>query len=181
MKKKDNIKLLVVVDMQTDFINGVLGTEQASKIVNNVVNKINMWKGGIFATQDTHFDDTYLNTREGKYLPVKHCLKNTYGWQLNPQVEKVLKAKNVIPIEKQNFASLPLIEIIKIFNDNFNVTEVQFIGLCTDICVISNVMLLKAMLPEINITVDSSCCAGVTPETHKAALDTMKMCQVNII
>lgn len=174
--KKTNNKLLIVIDMQNDFVNGTLGTEQAGAIVDKVANKIKSWKGLILATQDTHYDDTYLDSTEGKNLPVKHCIKNSFGWQITSKVKKALDAKNVIPIEKTFFTSTVLPTMIKAFNCH----EVELIGLCTDICVISNALYIKATLPDVTISVDSSCCAGVTPELHQNALNVMKSCQIEI-
>lgn len=171
-------KVLVVVDMQKDFVDGALGSNEAVAIVDNVVNKINEFDGEIIVTYDTHFDN-YMETREGKYLPVKHCIKGTDGWQLNDKVQKALDSKEYSKIYKPTFGSTMLVEKLN-GCDQLN-TEVTLIGLCTDICVVSNAMLLKANYPEMNIIVDASCCAGVTPESHNAALTTMKMCQIDVI
>lgn len=176
-------KILIVVDMQKDFVDGALGSKEAAAIVDNVVKKINEFDGEIIVTYDTH-QDNYMETREGKYLPVPHCIENTDGWQLNDKVEKALDIKdNYFYIHKPTFGSLELIDMIPDALCGFDEkdTEVTLIGLCTDICVVSNAMLLKANYPEMNIVVDASCCAGVTPESHKAALLTMKMCQIDII
>lgn len=171
-------KYLVVVDMQKDFVDGALGTAEAVGIIENVVNKINEFDGKIFVTYDTHEND-YLETREGKYLPVPHCIRDTDGWELNVRVLEALEGKEYLKIFKPTFGST---ELVKLFEecDQKN-TEVTFIGLCTDICVVSNAMLLKANYPEMDINVVSDCCAGVTPESHEAALTTMKMCQINIL
>lgn len=171
-------KTLVVVDMQNDFIDGALGSKEAVAIVDNVVKKINEFDGGFIVTYDTHYDD-YMNTREGKYLPVPHCIKGTEGWQLNNKVQNALASKNYLILEKPTFGSVKLVEYFR--STDQRDMEVILIGLCTDICVVSNAMLLKANYPEMNIIVDASCCAGVTPETHKAALETMKMCQIEVI
>ena len=172
------MKYLIVVDMQNDFIEGALGSNEAVAIVDNVVNKINEFDGDIIVTYDTH-NENYMETREGKYLPVAHCIENTEGWQLNAEVENALCGKNVKKIKKPTFGSVELVELFRKY-DALN-TEVTLIGLCTDICVVSNAMLLKAYYPEMNINIDAKCCAGVTPETHEAALMTMKMCQMNVI
>ncbi len=171
-------KVLVVVDMQNDFVDGALGSDEAVAIVDNVVNKIKEFDGEIIVTYDTH-QNNYMETREGKYLPVAHCIENTVGWELNARVENALIGKETVKIKKTTFGSVKLVNLLR--NVEENNTEVILIGLCTDICVVSNAMLLKANYPEMNITVDASCCAGVTPESHKAALTTMKMCQINII
>ncbi len=171
-------KILVVVDMQKDFVDGALGTPEAVSIVDNVVNKIINFEGDIFVTYDTHFDN-YLETSEGKNLPVKHCIKGTEGWELNEKVQKALEDKEYQIVEKVTFGSVNLPEMIKENYDTDNI-QIELVGLCTDICVVSNALLLKANLPEIMITVDSACCAGVTPQTHDAALKTMQMCQITV-
>lgn len=170
-------KLLVVVDMQTDFVNGALGTAEAQKIVPKVVHKVEteIAKGStIVFTKDTH-GENYLNTQEGKKLPVVHCVKNTEGWELVPELRPF--TENHIVMEKGTFGSSALAH----FAAKNQFEEVELIGLCTDICVISNAMLIKAACPETVICVCESCCAGVTPESHKNALEAMKMCQIEII
>lgn len=171
-------KVLVVVDMQKDFVDGALGSKEAVAIVDNVVNKINEFDGEIIVTYDTH-QDNYMKTREGKYLPVPHCIEGTSGWSLNEKVERAILGKGATRIEKPTFGSVKLVDLFR-DGDEKN-TEVTLIGLCTDICVVSNAMLLKANYPEMDIIVDSSCCAGVTHESHNAALTTMKMCQIDVI
>lgn len=165
-------KLLVVVDMQNDFIDGSLGTKEAQDIVDNVVKYVKDFNGDIIFTLDTH-DFNYLNTPEGKKLPVKHCIKNTDGWKIN---EKLIPFASRT-VQKHTFGSIELIKIIS--NDNYD--RIELCGLCTDICVISNALLLKANFPEIDIAVHENLCAGVTPDSHKAALTTMRMCQIDII
>lgn len=168
-------KLLVIVDMQNDFIDGSLGTIEAKNIVKNVKNKIEKYidsKDEIIFTLDTHFEN-YLETQEGKNLPIKHCIKNSEGWQLH----KSLQNFNAKKFEKNTFASL---ELSKYISKN-NYSSIELVGLCTDVCVISNALLIKATVPEIPILVDSKCCAGVTVESHKNALDSMKMCQIQVI
>lgn len=169
-------KILIVVDMQKDFIDGSLGTAEAVSIIQNVCDKIEKFEGKIYVTKDTH-DDNYLNTNEGRNLPVVHCIRNSEGWQLDKAIEKALSTKDYEIVEKPGFGSLELPEIIrKDFPDiNF---EIEIVGLCTDICVVSNAIILKANFPENTIKVDSKCCAGVTPDSHEAALMTMKMCQI---
>lgn len=164
-------KTLIVVDMQNDFIDGSLGTKEAQAIVEKVREKIKNYQengGEIIFTRDTHTKD-YLNTNEGKHLPVKHCIAGTDGWRIAEGLE-VSDAKY---IDKPSFGWMKW--------DECALEDVELVGLCTDICVVSNALIIKAVYPEINVTVDASCCAGVTPETHKAALETMKMCQVNVI
>lgn len=172
-------KILVVVDMQKDFVDGALGTTEAVAIVDNVVKKIENFDGDIIVTYDTHFDN-YMETQEGKNLPVPHCIKDSDGWMLDKKVQAAVDAKGFKAIEKPTFGSTELTEYIRA-NYNPSQLEIELIGLCTDICVVSNALLLKANFLETNVSVDSSCCAGVTVDSHNAALTTMKMCQVNVI
>lgn len=168
------MKVLCVIDMQNDFIDGALGTKEAEAIVENVKAKIELYrKNGdtVIFTRDTHTED-YMNTQEGKNLPVPHCIKGSKGWEIS---EKLDTASDKI-IDKPTFGSFELTEYISTLAD---VDEIELIGLCTDICVISNAMILKARFTETPIKVDSSCCAGVTPESHANALGAMKMCQIN--
>lgn len=171
-------KLLIVVDMQKDFVDGALGSKEAVAIVDNVVKKIKNFDGDIIVTYDTH-PENYMETQEGKNLPVPHCIKGTDGWKLNKEVQAALDKKNFKAIEKPTFGSTDLPEYIK-GNYNPDDTEIELIGLCTDICVVSNALLLKANFLETKVSVDATCCAGVTPESHAAALTTMKMCQINV-
>ncbi len=171
-------KVLIVVDMQKDFVDGALGTKEAVGIVDNVVAKINSFDGDIIATYDTH-DENYMNTQEGKKLPVPHCIKDTEGWQLDKKVQAALDAKGFKAVYKPTFGSVDLVEVIKEYDEAD--TEIMMIGLCTDICVVSNALLLKANFIEMNIFVDAACCAGVTPEKHEAALETMRSCQINVL
>ena len=167
------MKVLIVVDMQNDFINGSLGSKEAQNIVPNVINKIKEYENElIYFTKDTHFDD-YLDTPEGNKLPVKHCIKGTNGWDIPNEI--LNNHKNII--EKYTFGSVELFEKLKEIE---NIESIELIGLCTDICVVSNVLLAKAYFPNTQIIVDSTCCAGVTPQSHQKALDTMKMCQIDI-
>ncbi len=172
-------KILIAVDLQNDFIDGSLGTKKAENIVKKAADKIREFQGDIIVTYDTHCEN-YLSTAEGKKLPIKHCIKGTPGWMLNEEIIKALKNKNYVSIEKTSFGSVDLpAEILKIGSgENFSV---EIIGLCTDICVVSNALILKAFFPEKEITVDSSCCAGTTSEAHNAALAVMKSCQINVI
>ena len=168
------MKILCVIDMQNDFIDGALGTKEAEAIVENVKAKIELYrKNGdtVIFTRDTHSED-YMNTQEGKNLPVPHCIKGSKGWEVS---EKLDTASDKI-IDKPTFGSFELAEYISTLAD---VDEIELIGLCTDICVISNAMILKARFTETPIKVDSSCCAGVTPESHSNSLSAMKMCQIN--
>ena len=170
-------KVLVVVDMQKDFVDGALGSAEAVAIVSNVVEKIKSFDGYIFVTYDTHSED-YLNTSEGKKLPVPHCIKGTDGWELDSQVETALEGKDFLAVEKPTFGSVNLPQLIR--NRAGEEFSLELIGLCTDICVVSNDLVLKANFPENEISVIADCCAGVTPEAHNAALQTMKSCQINI-
>ena len=176
------MKYLLVIDMQNDFVNGSLGTPEAEAIVPNVKKKIEEWRqagGAVIFTRDTH-DENYLNTQEGQNLPVPHCLKDTEGWQISAELP-VLPEDLII--DKPTFGSTELAAYLAEMNKNpeKQPTEIQLLGLCTDICVISNAILLKAVLTEVPITVDSRCCAGVTPQTHQGALAAMKMCQIGIL
>lgn len=172
-------RILIVVDMQKDFVDGALGSAEAVAIVGNVVNKIESFDGDIIVTYDTHHDN-YMETQEGEKLPVPHCIKGTDGWELDARVQNALCKKKFKVIEKPTFGSTELPEYIK-KNYNPDKIEIELIGLCTDICVVSNALLLKANFLETRVSVDASCCAGVTPDSHNAALTTMKMCQVNVI
>lgn len=171
-------RILIVVDMQNDFIDGTLGTKEAEAIVDNAAEKIRGFDGEIFVTLDTHFDN-YMETSEGKNLPVPHCIKGTNGWKLNYKIEKALEGKKYTEVEKNTFGSVKLPELIKdyIGGEEFSA---ELIGLCTDICVVSNALIVKANFPEACISVDESCCAGVTPDAHNAALATMRSCQIMI-
>lgn len=172
-------KILIVVDMQKDFVDGALGSKEAVAIVDGVVEKIESFEGDIIVTYDTH-TEIYMETQEGKNLPVPHCIKGTDGWKLDSKVQNALDKKEYKEIEKPTFGSVDLVEYIKTNYDPSDL-EIELIGLCTDICVVSNAILMKANFLEARVSVDASCCAGVTPESHNAALTTMKMCQVNVI
>ena len=175
-------KVLVVVDMQNDFISGSLGTKEAEAIVEHVVTKINIYKEAgykIIYTRDTHYED-YLSTQEGKNLPVEHCIKETWGWQLTEPVAKTVVSQTQL-YDKSTFGCVALGEKMRKLAEEDKQLEIELIGLCTDICVISNALLIKANIPEVPIYVDAKCCAGVTPDSHKNALEAMKMCQINII
>ena len=171
-------KLLLVIDMQTDFVDGALGSAEAVAIVPNVLREIAKYdKNDVIATRDTHPEE-YMQTREGRYLPVPHCIKGTAGWELHPEIAPALEG--CLVIDKPTFGSTELCNhIVKLAKDDD--IEVTLIGLCTDICVVSNAMLIKAALPEIDVRVIADACAGVSPESHKAALTTMKMCQIEVI
>lgn len=168
-------KILIVVDMQNDFINGALGTKEAVAIIPDVIRKIYSYpRADVYATRDTH-PENYLETQEGKYLPVKHCIKGTEGWKIQKDIAALIDEDHVF--DKPTFGSVELAKEMKKLADQDEL-EIELIGLCTDICVVSNALMLKAFLPETKISVDPKCCAGVTPEKHKAALETMKSCQI---
>ena len=170
------MKVLVVIDMQNDFIDGALGTPEACAIVPAVVDKIRNFDGLVLATRDTHGAD-YLNTQEGRNLPVEHCIKGTKGWELNPEISALIKEA---PIDKPTFGSCELGMKLKELAEHENIENITLIGVCTDICVISNAMIIKAFLPEVPVTVVKDCCAGVTPESHLRALEAMRSCQIEI-
>ena len=172
-------KILICIDMQNDFVDGVLGTKEAQAILPAVVEKVKGHNGPLIFTRDTHFEN-YMDTQEGRKLPVPHCIRGTDGWQLVPALEALRAEKNAPCIDKPTFGSHVLAE--QMVRD-YAGKDVCFelIGVCTDICVISNAMLLKAFLPEAPVMVDSRCCAGVTPESHENALKAMGMCQVEVL
>ena len=171
-------KILIVIDMQNDFIDAALGSEEAAAIVEAVKDKIRSYPAeDVIATMDTH-DENYLQTQEGKYLPVPHCIRGTEGWQIRPDIKELLTGAEII--EKPVFGSMALAAGLKDLSKKEEI-ELELIGLCTDICVVSNALLLKSAIPEVKITVDAACCAGVTPEKHAAALETMRSCQIQIV
>ena len=195
------MKVLIVVDMQYDFIDGALGTKEAQAIVPNVAAAIRNADENtiILFTKDTHTTD-YLNTLEGKKLPVEHCIKGSHGWLIHDEVclaygdtyGKAKRPEEIIPvgyfddkaiatIEKPTFGSIDLQNMLYAIDDATPITNITLMGLCTGICVMSNAILAKATLPEVEVNVVADCCACVTPESHKTALDAMKMCQINII
>ena len=172
-------KYLIVVDMQNDFVNGSLGTIEAQNIVQSVIKKINHFQGSVIFTKDTH-EENYLSTYEGKMLPVMHCISGTPGWQLIEDLEKIQMEKNWPVYLKSFFSSVKLVQDLQAIHQISPIEEIELIGVCTDVCVVSNALLLKAYLPEVDIWVDASCCAGTTPQKHTAALETMKSCQIMI-
>lgn len=173
-------KYLVVVDIQKDFVDGALGSAEAAAIIPAVYEKIRGFQGRIILTLDTHYEN-YMETAEGKKLPVPHCIKGTDGHKPDEHVVKAIEGKDYIFIEKNTFGSVELPELIRKEGFDERTDSIELMGLCTDICVVSNALLLKANFPEAEISVDSACCAGVTPELHNAALATMKSCQINVI
>ncbi len=168
--------ILIVVDMQKDFIDGALGTAEAVAIVPKVEEKIKSFQGKVIFTRDTH-EENYMETQEGRKLPVPHCIRGTEGWEITSSLQKYV---GEVCIDKPTFGSVELGMYLKKWNEEEPIEKITLIGLCTDICVISNAMIAKAVLPEIEIAVDASCCAGVTPQTHDNALEAMKMCQITI-
>lgn len=181
------MEILVVVDMQNDFVDGALGTKEAVEIVPKVAEKIRLFMDGadgrVLYTRDTH-EENYLDTQEGRHLPVRHCIRGTKGWELCPEIELLRKEQ---PIDKPTFGSPALGQLLKAQDEDLKkqgkegITSVTLVGLCTDICVISNALLVKAFLPDTPVIVDASCCAGVTVESHQNALQAMNMCQIQII
>lgn len=176
-------KVLIVVDMQNDFINGSLGSAQAEEILPRVVERIlayrDMGDARLIATKDTHFEN-YLETREGRKLPVTHCIRGSAGWELNPAVERALGGAAEL-YEKPSFGSERLAQDLKRdYESCQDEVQIELIGVCTDICVVSNALLIRAALPEAEILVTPACCAGTTPENHEAAVRTMESCQITI-
>ena len=169
--------VLVVVDMQNDFIDGALVTKEAVAIVPKVEEKIRNFNGTVLFTRDTH-ENWYLETQEGKKLPVPHCIRDTEGWQIRRELDILRKTE---PVDKETFGSTDLADDLVAMNIDDEIKSITFVGLCTDICVISNALLVKAALPEVPIIVDAACCAGVTPESHENALKAMEMCQVEVV
>ena len=186
------MKVIVIVDMQNDFINGSLGTQEARDILPVMVKRLRAYESEqplVLFTKDTHSGD-YMDTQEGKNLPVPHCIEGTTGWSICKSISSVVDYNSNFlfysddsiirsRIHKNTFGSVRLAEIINEYEDEFE--EVIFMGVCTDICVASNALLVKAYCPELKITVDASCCAGTTPANHMAALQVMKSCQINVI
>ena len=185
------MKILCLIDCQSSFIDGELGTPEAKAIVPKIVEKLDNYPDRsntvILFTKDTHYDD-YMNTLEGKYLPVPHCIENTPGWSINREIKDAVRTNRFLTyssgeiiksrIYKNTFGSDVLERFLKEYKEK--IEEIEFVGLCTDICVISNVLMSRMVLPNTKITVDASCCAGSTPEKHKAALEVMKSCQIEV-
>ena len=172
-------KILIVVDMQKDFVDGSLGTEEAQSIVPAVKDKIENFEGDIIFTKDTHEED-YLNTQEGQNLPVKHCIRGTDGWELQSDLNDYALKNHCLIFDKPTFGSTSLAGCVSGIARMAPIDQIEIVGLCTDICVISNAILLKTALPDTEIIVDASCCAGVTPQSHQNALEAMKMCQIEV-
>ncbi|MBO5652388.1 MAG: cysteine hydrolase [Selenomonas sp.] len=170
-------KIIVVVDMQNDFINGSLGTKEAQEMLPRLKNKLQQaadsGSAELIFTMDTH-GENYLSTQEGKNLPIEHCIKGSHGWEITPELQDFVRQAKAV-VEKPTFGSLALPKLLG------DADEIELVGLCTDICVISNALLIKAAYPEVQISVDANCCAGVTPESHRNALAAMKMCQIKVL
>ena len=173
-------KYLVVVDMQKDFIDGALGTAKAQAIVPKVIEKVTSFKGPVMFTRDTH-EENYLETQEGQNLPVKHCIRGTDGWELQSDLNDYALKNHCLIFDKPTFGSTSLAGCVSGIARMAPIDQIEIVGLCTDICVISNALLLKAYLPEAEISVRADCCAGVTPESHARALGAMAACQVEIL
>ena len=171
------MKALIVVDMQNDFVDGVLGSKEAVAIIDRAVEVIENFDGKVFYTLDTHGED-YLQTEEGRHLPVVHCVRESKGWELNPQIQKALEKRHAKGIEKPTFGSEKLMTLIQ--KEISDIESITLIGICTDICVISNAMLAKAHFVNVPVSVVASACAGVTPASHDNALSAMKMCHIEV-
>lgn len=170
-------EILVVVDMQNDFVTGPLGTPEARTILPKVAEKVKNFPGRVLFTRDTH-EENYPESREGRALPVPHCIRGTRGWEICPELETLRKEE---PVDKPTFGSTGLGEVLRAADQyGEKIGKITLVGVCTDICVISNALLLRAFLPEAEIAVDAACCAGVTPESHQTALRAMKACQITI-
>jgi nicotinamidase-related amidase len=173
-------RLLIVVDMQNDFVDGALGTDEAKAIVPRVIDKVKNHKGTVIYTRDTH-DQGYISTQEGRNLPVTHCVESTLGWEIIDELKKLALENSSIVFNKDTFGSKDLINHLVELEKSEPIEEIQIVGLCTDICVISNALAIKTYLPEVPIVVDAKCCAGVSPESHEIAIKAMKTCQVSIL
>lgn len=173
------MRYLIVVDMQRDFVTGVLGTREAQQILPAVVERVRSFEGKVIFTRDTHGDD-YLDTQEGKYLPVPHCIQGTEGWQLMEALETIRTERDLPVYDKVTFGCPELARDLVKANEQEPIESIELIGVCTDICVVSNALTIKAHLPQVPMYVVPSCCAGVTPQAHEAALSTMRSCQIQM-
>lgn len=171
---------LIVIDMQNDFVDGALGTPEAQAIASDVATYARAFEGTVAFTKDTH-EENYLQTQEGRNLPVVHCVRDTPGWEFTPELEAVRAERQAVVFEKPTFGSVQLVWWLAQENDEHPIDSIELVGLCTDICVVSNALLIKAHFPEIPVRVRSGLCAGVTPEAHEAALSTMRSCQVEVL
>jgi len=173
------MRYLIVVDMQKDFVTGVLGTKEAQRILPAVVDRARSFDGQVIFTRDTHQSD-YMETQEGKFLPVPHCVQGSEGWQLMDALEELRVQRNLPVYDKVTFGCPELARDLTLANEQEPIESIELIGVCTDICVVSNALTIKAHLPEVPIYVDPACCAGVTPQAHAAALTTMRSCQIQM-
>ena len=171
------MKCLVVIDVQNDFVSGSLGTPEAQAMLPRLEEKLRGFEGCVWMTLDTHGAD-YMDTQEGKHLPVPHCVRETEGWQLAGELGKLAESLGAGIVEKPTFGSEELVASLKALYEAGELESIELVGLCTDICVVSNALMLKAAMPELPMSVDSACCAGVTPQKHEAALEVMRSCQV---
>lgn len=173
-------KILVVIDMQNDFITGALGTKEAESIVGGVLKKIEDFEGEVVYTRDTHSKD-YLKSHEGKHLPIPHCIIGTEGWQLEKRIRTIKDERQSPVFDKPSFGSTRLLDFILDKAKDKELTEIEFVGVCTDICVITNILTIKTFLPEMKLTAHSKLMAGTTPENHKKALDILRLCHIDVI
>ena len=173
------MKCLVVIDVQNDFVSGSLGTPEAQAMLPRLEEKLRGFEGCVWMTLDTHGAD-YMDTQEGKHLPVPHCVRGTEGWQLAGELGKLAESLGAGIVEKPTFGSEELVASLKALYEAGELESIELVGLCTDICVVSNALMLKAAMPELPMSVDSACCAGVTPQKHKAALEVMRSCQIAV-
>ncbi len=173
------MKCLVVIDVQNDFVSGSLGTPEAQVMLPRLEEKLRGFEGCVWMTLDTHGAD-YMDTQEGKHLPVPHCVRETEGWQLAGELGKLAESFGAGIVEKPTFGSEELVASLKALYEAGELESIELVGLCTDICVVSNALMLKAAMPELPMSVDSACCAGVTPQKHEAALEVMRSCQIAV-
>lgn len=172
-------KKLVVIDVQNDFVTGSLGTKEAQAMLPRLIEKVKTFDGEILMTRDTH-EANYMETQEGRMLPVPHCIRGTEGWALVPELEAIRVEQNLKVYDKPCFGSLELVADMKAAYERGELESLELVGICTDICVVSNALMLKSTMLELPMYVDADCCAGVTPEKHEAALEVMRSCQVNV-
>ena len=172
-------KYLIVVDVQNDFVTGALGTEEARRMLPALLKKTENFSGEIWVTQDTH-GENYLDTQEGKMLPVPHCILGTAGWELTAELKRVLQNREPRVYRKSCFGSVEMVRDLKKLYEQDALESVELVGVCTDICVISNALMIRSAMPELPVYADAACCAGVTPEKHRAALQIMESCQVRV-
>lgn len=170
---------LIVIDVQNDFVTGTLGTQEACRMLPHLMEKVKEFQGIIFMTQDSH-SENYLETQEGQKLPVPHCITGTKGWRFTEELEEIQKEKQIKVYQKPCFGSTQLVEDLVRLYEEGELQSVELAGICTDICVVSNALMIKSRMPELPLFVDAACCAGVTPQKHEAALEVMESCQITI-